>query len=200
MASTARSVSTAARAMPAHEPGTSRPSETGPARPRLDVVERRRAAERSVRRRVNMLRGLGVLFVVGALAVTAAAHAFVASDQQRVDGLESQISQALAAQQDLQLSRAELESPVRVLSIAERQLGMVSPASLTYLAPANPGPAVSQVQAAESRAALSRVEAASRSATAGPSRSRAGGATGAGTETQTSLAGPGSSGATTATG
>jgi len=73
------------------------------------------------------------MFVVGALAVTAAAHTFVASDQQRIDTLQSQLTQTLAEQQDLQLSRAELESPVRVLAIAERQLGMISPESVSYL-------------------------------------------------------------------
>ena len=198
MAVSARSVSTAARALPAHEPGTSRPSETGPARPRLDVVERRRAAARSVRRRVRLLRRLGVMFVVGALAVTAAAHTFVASDQQRIDALQSQLTQALAAQQNLQLTRAELESPVRVLAIAERQLGMVSPASVTYLAPADPGPSVAQAEAAASRAALAAV--AAKAVGARSAKSARTGSPFAKTQTRTSLAGPGSSAVTAPTG
>ncbi|MGO9962316.1 MAG: hypothetical protein ACLPUG_02670 [Acidimicrobiales bacterium] len=198
MASTARSVSTAARALPAHEPGTSRPSETGPARPRLDVVQRRRAAARSVRRRVNLLHGLGVMFVVGALAVTAAAHTFVASDQQRLDVLKSQLSQALATQQNLQLTRAELESPVRVLAIAERVLGMVPPVSVTYLAPVDPGPSVAQAEAVASRAALADLAAkATGTRPAEPVRT---GSPFAKTRTRTSLAGPGSSAVTAPTG
>jgi hypothetical protein len=91
-----------------------------------------------------VLRALGALFVVGALGVTAAAHTLVASDQQRIDNLHGRLTQTLAEQQDLQLTRAELESPVRVLGIAEHQLGMVSSGSVSYLAPVNPGPSVEQ--------------------------------------------------------
>jgi len=154
------------------------------------VVERRRAAARSVRRRVNLLRGLGVMCVVGALAVTAAAHTFVASDQQRIDALQSQLSQALAAQQNLQLTRAELESPVRVLTIAERQLGMVSPASVTYLSPADPGPSVAQAEAvASAKTVRDRSAHPARTGTPFPK-----------TQTRTSLAGPGSSAVSAPTG
>jgi len=66
MASTARAVSRSARALPAVEPASSRPGDAGAARPRLDVIDHRRAAARSVHRQANMLRGLGVMFVVGA--------------------------------------------------------------------------------------------------------------------------------------
>ncbi|MGD0983529.1 MAG: hypothetical protein ABSA65_06895 [Acidimicrobiales bacterium] len=198
MASAARSVSNAARALPALEPGTSRPAEAGSSRPRLDVVERRRAAARSVRRRVNLLRGLGVMFVVGALAVTAAAHTFVASDQQRIDALQNQLTQALAAQQDLQLARAELESPPRVLVIAERRLGMVSPESVTYLAPVDPGPSVSE--AAASRAALAVAAAAQKAEQVEPAKSAKSDVLAGKTQTRTSLAGARSSGITPPTG
>ena len=159
MASTAREVSAAAPGLSTREPASSRPAGAGEDRPSLDVVDRRRAASRSNRRRADMLRGLGVMFVVGALAVTAAAHTFVASDQQRIDTLQSQLTQTLAEQQDLQLSRAELESPLRVLAIAERQLGMVSPESVAYLPPVDPGPSVSQAGAEASRAALAAAAA-----------------------------------------
>ena len=198
MASAARSVSNAAQALPALEPGTSRPAEAGSSRPRLDVVERRRAAARSVRRRVNLLRGLGVMFVVGALAVTAAAHTFVASDQQRIDALQNQLTQALAAQQDLQLARAELESPPRVLVIAERRLGMVSPESVTYLAPVDPGPSVSE--AAASRAALAVAAAAQKAEQVEPAKSAKSDVLAGKTQTRTSLAGARSSGITPPTG
>ena len=162
MASAARAVSTAARGLPAREPA-SRPDHPGAARPRLDVVDRRLAASRSSRRRANLLRGLGVLLVVGALVVTAAAHTLVASDQERVDTLQAQLTQTLAEQQDLQLSRAELASPVRVLDIAERQLGMVSPGSVSYLSPVDPGPSVLQA-GAEAVSAGSGAAATARSA------------------------------------
>ena len=68
---------------------------TGPRprpRPELDVVDRRRAAARSSRRKASTLRGLGVMFVVGAMAVTAAAHTFVASYQERIDTVQGQLT------------------------------------------------------------------------------------------------------------
>ena len=168
MATPERAVSTAARALPARDPSPKR------ARPELDVVDRRRTTSRPHRRQANILRGLGVLFIVGALAVTAAAHAFVASDQQRIDTLQSKLTQTLAEQQDLQLARAELESPARVLAIAERELGMISPQSVSYLAPVDPGPSVSQAGAAAARAALSAAETARKPVPAGGDRTRTG--------------------------
>jgi cell division protein FtsL len=194
MATAARAVSTAARALPAREPARE-PASARP-RPRLDVVDRRRAGSRSSHRKANTLRGLGVMFVVGALAVTAAAHTFVASDQQRIDTLQSQLTQTLAEQQDLQLSRAELESPVRVLAIAERQLGMISPESVSYLPPADPGPSVSQAGADAARTALSAAAARK----AGPPKSAKSDALGARKRTRTSPAGARSSAITPPTG
>jgi len=150
----------AATTATAREPRTnevefSRPEDLEP-RPRLDVVDRSRRATRTLHRQARVLRTLGVMFVVGALAITAAAHTFVASDQQRIDSLQTELTQSLAEQQDLQLSRAELESPLRVLNIAEKKLGMVSPGSVSYLAPVNPGLTVAQAgSAAQSAAAAS---------------------------------------------
>ena len=134
-------------------------------RTRVAAVPGSTSSTAAVRRRArssvaNLLRGLGVMCVVGALAVTAAAHAFVASDQQRIDTLQGQLTQTLAQQQDLQLARAELESPVRVLAIAERQLGMVAPGSVSYLPPVDPGPSVYQAGESAARAALAGAAAA----------------------------------------
>jgi len=154
MAVAAPASTSGARALQAEVARSSRPGQGAP-RPKLDVVDRRLRASRSTRRQANVLKAVGVLFVVGAFAVTAAAHTFVASDQQRIDTLQGQLSRALAAQQELQVSRAELESPSRVLAIAEHQLGMVSPGSVIYLSPLKPGPSVDQAGAQASRAASS---------------------------------------------
>lgn len=135
-------------------------------RPRLDVVERRRDKARSARRQVTVLRAMGAFLVVGTLGITAAAHTFVASDQQRIDALQIQLSQTLSAQQNLQIARAELESPTRVLSIAEHRLGMVAPGSAAYLAPVNPGPSVEQAEAAK-QASASSVNVTGRGSTSG---------------------------------
>ena len=107
----------AATTATAREPRTnevefSRPEDLEP-RPRLDVVDRSRRATRTLHRQAKVLRTLGVMFVVGALAITAAAHTFVASDQQRIDSLQTELTQSLAEQQDLQLSprRARVPPP-----------------------------------------------------------------------------------------
>jgi cell division protein FtsL len=78
------------------------------------------------------------------LVLAAVGHAIVASDQVRSDGLQTEIAQALQTQQDFQLQKAELVAPTRILSIAETQLHMVTPASVTYLSPVNPGESVAQ--------------------------------------------------------
>jgi len=153
MAEASRVASSPTRRAPAGE--LSSPHEDSePDRPKLDVVDNRRATSSTSRRQAVMLRALGVLFVVGALATTAVAHALLASQQQRVDTLQSQLGQAVVTQQDLQLSRAELESAARVLQVAEKQLGMVVPGSVSYLVPVDPGPTVAQAEAAAARALL----------------------------------------------
>ena len=152
MAFAAPDAGAGARGLPVEEAPSSRP-DPGAARPTLDVVDRRIRASSSTRRQAKVLKALGALFVLGAFGVTAAAHTFVASDQQRIDALQVQLGQALATQQELQVARAELESPSRVLAIAEHQLGMVSPGSVTYLSPVSPGPSVEQAGAEAARAA-----------------------------------------------
>jgi cell division protein FtsL len=142
------------------------------------VVDRRASAARSVHRQARLLRTLGVGFVVGALALTAAAHTFVASYQQNIDALQAELTQSVAQQQNLQISRAQLESPVRVLSIAEHNLDMVAPGAVSYLAPVNPGPSVEQVGSQAKTVAGVEASRAARSATAahgsksGPSATR----------------------------
>jgi len=158
MVSTARAPSaTATRQSPRVPQGQQADS------PRLDVLDRRDAAAQSRRRQATILRSLGALLVVGALAATAVAHAVVASDQQRLDTLQSQLTQTLIRQQGLQLARAELESPVRVLHIAENQLGMVVPSSVSYLPAVDPGPSVAQAGASAAKAALAAADRAAKS-------------------------------------
>jgi hypothetical protein len=147
-----------------------RPEDPRQDRPKLDVDDRRRASSQPRRRQATVLRALGALFVVGALAATAVAHAVVASGQQRLDTLQGQLTQTLVQQQSLQLARAELESPVRVLHIAEQQLGMVVPGSVAYLPAVDPGPSVAEVGAAANRIALSKAAKAPKSRSAGSSK------------------------------
>ena len=114
----------------------------------LRVAEPRPDRIRRARRGALVLRGIGVALVLGALVVAAAAHAVVARDQSRLDSLQSQVASALGTEQTLQMSRAELQAPLRVLGIAEHHLKMVAPPSVTYLSPVDPGPSVAEAQAA----------------------------------------------------
>ena len=71
------------------------------------------------------------------LSVTAA-QALVASRQVRIDDLRQQVANSVATNEGLQVQRAALTEPSRVLSIAEHKLGMIAPAKVTYLAPVSP--------------------------------------------------------------
>ena len=119
------------------------------------VLERRRDSSRALhRRQAKLLCGLGVLLVVGALAVTAAAHTFVASDQQRIDSLQVQLTQALAEQQDLQIfaCRARVSRASAQHRRAHPWHGQ--PGFGLLFSPVNPGPSVEQTQASLAKAAL----------------------------------------------
>ncbi len=132
-----------------------------PARPRLGVVDRRRLLERARRRQARVLVSLSAGLLASALVVAAAAHAFLADEQLSSDALQSQVANALAHQQNLQLERAELSAPSRVLSIAERRFKMIAPGGVQYLAPVKPGETVEQAHAAADTRAASSASRAS---------------------------------------
>ncbi|MGD0220217.1 MAG: hypothetical protein ABSC73_07135 [Acidimicrobiales bacterium] len=110
-----------------------------PDRPSLTVVSAAALAQRRLRRRARAALVLAGLVVAAALFVVAAGQAFVAAQQVRLDRLDQQLSASVAKGENLQLTRAQLESPSRILSLAEHELGMVVPVSVTYLVPVNPG-------------------------------------------------------------
>jgi hypothetical protein len=119
------------------------PPSTG-AGPDLGLLDRSHVVARARRRQARMLIALAFACLAIPLVLAAVGHAIVASDQVRSDGLQTQIAQALQTQQDYQLQKAELVAPTRILSIAETHLRMVTPASVTYLSPVNPGESVAQ--------------------------------------------------------
>jgi RNase P protein component len=104
----------------------------------LAVVGRAELERRRLRRRCRAIFTLAALIVAGALLVVAAGQAFVAAQQVRLDRLEQQLATSVAKDQNLQLTRAQLESPSRILALAEHELGMVVPKSVTYLVPVEP--------------------------------------------------------------
>ncbi len=128
------------------------PSRAPEARPRkpapVTAAERRRArlalvdpevlAGRTRRHQARILLGLSACVLTAAILIVAAANSLVVSQQVRLDSVRSQVAVALAQDQNLQLERAVLESPARILAIAEHVLGMVAPSSVTYLMPVAP--------------------------------------------------------------
>lgn len=61
-------------------------------------------------------------------------HAVLVSGQGRLDGLQQQVAEEQTRYQALRLDVAELEAPGRIVAAAQ-ELGMVSPAEITYLTP-----------------------------------------------------------------
>jgi cell division protein FtsL len=103
------------------EPGEKR-------RPDLRIVPRFR------RRRAGFLVALVCLAVFGIMFGLVAFQAKIAADQQRLDHVEQQMSDAQATYERLRLAVAQLESPQTVIAAAEAK-GMVVPDKVTYVTP-----------------------------------------------------------------
>jgi cell division protein FtsL len=103
----------------------------------LTVLGRAELARRRLRRRAQLVVVLAATVVAISLLVVAAGQAFVAAQQVRLDRLDRGLATAVARDQNLQLTRAQLASPSRILRVAERQLGMVVPKNVIYLVPVN---------------------------------------------------------------
>jgi cell division protein FtsL len=97
-------------------------------RPDLRIVPRLR------RRRAGVLAGLICLAIFGIMFGLVAFQAKIAADQQRLDHVEKQMSDAQATYERLRLAVAQLESPQAVISTAESK-GMVVPEKVTYVTP-----------------------------------------------------------------
>lgn len=135
-----RNNSSPARTSPRQEPRS---------RPALGVVDRRHALERARRRQARLLVLLAAAVVAAGLTIAAFGHAMLAATQVRADTLAAQLNKALAVQQNLELEKANLETPTRILSIAEHRLKMVAPSGVSYLEPVSTGPTVLQVEKAQ---------------------------------------------------
>jgi cell division protein FtsL len=102
---------------------------------------------RSLRGRshAHTARRLGLLaasLVVGIGLLVAASQAVVADHQIRIDNLQQQLATSVAQNENLEVARAELTAPTRILQIAEDKLGMTVPSHVTYLVPISPGSVV----------------------------------------------------------
>ena len=77
------------------------------------------------------------LFALVALCMFAVVgvHALLTQNQFRLDGLQQQLAKVSARHQQLEEEVGQLLAPERIISAAEHELGLVLPASVTYVAP-----------------------------------------------------------------
>lgn len=101
-------------------------------RPQLRVVDE------PAPRRLNL--GVVTALVVGAVFAVlfglVVFHTLLLQNQQQLDHLDAQVSDAQANYQSLRLRVAQLEAPQRIIDVATHKLGMVPPDGTTYLTPA----------------------------------------------------------------
>ena len=118
-----------------------RPSTPAPApRPHLRVVPPNTLSRRGRQRRARRFGVLlGVMVFIAVFGVVAA-HVLLTQRQFRLERLENQAAAQEAKYEQLRLQVAQLESPDRVVDAA-RALGMVPPASVTYLTSSGTDPA-----------------------------------------------------------
>ena len=93
----------------------------------------------AIRRRRKLRVGVAVLtaFVIALLSAAVWMHVVLAQNQVRLDALTAKANLAQTRYQALRLQVDQLSSPGRVLGIAEGQLHMTAPKSVTYLTPAS---------------------------------------------------------------
>ena len=114
------------------------PKQAPRVRPPLRVVPPNSVPPR-VRRRRARLFAIGVSALVGlGLFGIAALHVVLTQGQFELQRLESSAEQQQARYEQLRLQVAELESPERIVAVAQERLGMVSPPGVTYLSPSGP--------------------------------------------------------------
>jgi cell division protein FtsL len=104
-------------------------------RPPLRLVPPDYVPPRVRRRRARLfVAGLSVLFALGLLGIVSL-HVVLTQGQFRLDRLQARATEQQARYEQLRLQVAELESPERIVAVAQERLGMVSPGAVTYLAP-----------------------------------------------------------------
>lgn len=103
----------------------------------LRVVQPRQLTVAERRRRTRLLLEGGVAVAVVVVFGLVYLHVVLAQRQFTIDHLAAQVQTEQARYQSLRLEVAQLGSPQNVIATAEGQLGMVQPASVTYLTPAH---------------------------------------------------------------
>lgn len=118
------------RSEPRPEP-TRRPAEGAPLRVVTDA-ELQEVARRTRARRLLFV--AGVLVALGLFGVVIA-HVTLMQGQFELQRLQQQSAATQAEYDRLRLQVSELESPDRIVAVAQEKLGMVAPQTITYLAP-----------------------------------------------------------------
>ena len=110
-----------------------RPVEEGT--PHLRLVDDRTPSPAVARRRRRLLLAAAALLACASLFALAAFQAVLVSNQAELDRLAGRAEEEQARFQRLRLEVAQLESPERIVAVAQERLGMVPPAGVTYLSP-----------------------------------------------------------------
>ena len=124
------------RAAALRSPAPRRRDETAaPSRPPLRVVRTAELTARGRRRRARLLLICGLSVVSTLLLGMVAFQVVLTQDQARLEELERKAATEQDRYERLRLEVAQLESPGRVVAAAQERLGMVPPATVTYLSP-----------------------------------------------------------------
>lgn len=131
-------------------PAPSRPQTTGaPLRVVTDAELqefRRRARARRLLAAAGMVVALGLFGVV-------IAHVMLMQGQFELQQLQQRSAESQAEYDRLRLQVSELESPDRIVEVAQVKLGMVAPRTITYLAPSADPAALPSTTGADDTAA-----------------------------------------------
>ena len=131
-------------------PAPSRPPTTGtPLRVVTDAELqefRRRARARRLLAAAGMVVALGLFGVV-------IAHVMLMQGQFELQQLQQRSAESQAEYDRLRLQVSELESPDRIVDVAQVKLGMVAPRTITYLAPSSDPAALPSRSGADDTAA-----------------------------------------------
>lgn len=122
---------TATRPSPRH----AAPRHAAPVTPTLRVVGPRELSPRARRRRARVLAFAGSIVACAVLFGLVAFHVVLTQGQLQLDELRARAAEAQQRYDRYRLEVAELESPERIVSVAQERLGMVPPPEITYLSP-----------------------------------------------------------------
>jgi|GEM_PF-5819599 len=115
---------------------TQQQSKVGKARIKSVAQDEIRAREQIHKSRKLFVGSLAI--ILASMAAIIAFNAFISSAQVRLDIVEQKLNQAVITNQNLNVEKANLSSPERIVNIATHQLHMSVPSSITDLQQVNP--------------------------------------------------------------